>query len=757
MKIFYRFFIILIFGSGNLFAQSTVFHKITDNEWKEEEKFTRTHFPETYLLYSFDLKSLLEVVKNAPDLSNEPSSITLNIPDENGSFQPFWIYDNPAMEPELAKDVPNIRSLKAVSVENPSNSLSISLSDIFGLHAMGIKTDGTVYYIDNYTNDLNTVMVYNRTSLELPKNRFNCFTAGDSFDADKNTFASVPVQSLSIDDKKRTFRLAVACTTEYSAFHINNAPPNVPKFTIKQQKNIVLAAINVTITRLNQIFERELNVHLNLVTNNKELIFITSDNFSNNNANMLIMQSQSVINSVIGNANYDIGHTFSTGAGGLASLGSVCSNNFKAQGITGASSPVGDAYDVDYVAHEMGHQFGANHTFNNSCQGNRNNPSAMETGSGSTIMSYAGICAPNVQAQVIDYFHYISIKEMQLFLQTASCGQQTTIPNSAPFVPALQNKTIPYGTPFILSTNATDADSDQLTYAFEQTDAQVSSQPPAASSTEGPNFRSVTPTIANYRSFPNETTVLAGTTNSNGIVSNTWERLATTARTFNFVAIVRDNNPLGGRVTYTPETTITLANTGPFVITYPDNNPSTTEPVWHSGSSKTITWNVAGTTSNNINVSHVNILISTNAGQTYTMLAANTPNDGNETISLPASLENTYNGRIKIEAVNNIFYTVSKPLTIWDPAMNNETIEKETFKIFPNPAKDVLNIAFSSEKNGRTQYAVFDLNGRLIKTFEKEHFKQSHHQIIIDFLTSGTYVLIIHHNGKSYNNKFVKQ
>src|SRR5690606_12783696 len=148
-----------------------------------------------------------------------------------------------------------------------------------------------------------------------------------------------------------------------------------------------------------------------------------------------------------------------------------------------------------------------NHTFNNSCQGNRNNLSAMETGSGSTIMSYAGICAPNVQAQVIDYFHYISIKEMQLFLQTASCGQQTTIPNSAPFVPALQNKTIPYGTPFILSTNATDADSDQLTYAFEQTDAQVSSQPPAASSTEGPNFRSVTPTIANYRSFPNETTV----------------------------------------------------------------------------------------------------------------------------------------------------------------------------------------------------------------------------------------------------------
>src|SRR5690554_915073 len=141
----------------------------------------------------------------------------------------------------------------------------------------------------------------------------------------------------------------------------------------------------------------------------------------------------------------------------------------------------------------------------------------------------------------------------------------------------------------------------------------------------------------------------------------------------------------------------------------------------------------------------------------YTTLTANTPNDGNETITLPASLENTYNGRIKIEAVNNIFYTVSKPLTIWDPAMSNESFEKQTLKIFPNPAKDVLNISFSSEKNGRTQYSIFDLNGRLVKTFEKEHFEQSHHQITIDFLASGTYVLIVNHNGKSSSHKFIKQ
>src|SRR5690606_16697171 len=319
----------------------------------------------------------------------------------------------------------------------------------------------------------------------------------------------------SLDNKRRTFRLALACTTEYAAFHINNVPSGTFNFTKHQKKNIVLAAMNVTLTRLNQIFERELNIHLNLIANNRSIIFISNDNFTNNNANLLIDESQTVIDSVIGSSNYDIGHTFSTGGGGLASLGSVCSSWQKASGITGSPSPVGDPYDVDYVAHEMGHQFGANHTFNNSCQFNRNSFTAMETGSGSTIMSYAGICTPNVQNNVDDYYHYISIKEMQTFLSTASCAAQTTVSNSAPVVSALSAKTIPYGTPFILSTSATDADNDPLTYTFEQTNTQIATQPPVATATTGPAFRSVAPSTDNFRSFPDLSTVLAGTTNSN--------------------------------------------------------------------------------------------------------------------------------------------------------------------------------------------------------------------------------------------------
>lgn len=752
MKIFYSFFIILLFGSSSLFAQPAIFKIANDREWKEEEKFVRLHHPKHSLIYSFDFHYLMEMVKDAPTLSDEISHLTLSIPDANGSFQTYWIYNNPTMEPELAAKNPNIKSLKAISTTNKAHQISISLSDVFGLHAIGTKADGTTYYMDSYSNDLHTVMIYNRTSLEAPKNQFKCLTVENSSDIDSY---SSQVQPTSMDNKRRNFRLALACTVEYATFHLNAAPPNIPKVTITQKKNIVLAALNVSITRINHIFERDLNVHLNLVSNNSDIIFINSDQFSNNNPHQLISQSQTVIDNIIGTNNYDIGHTFSTGGGGLALLGSVCNPNRKAMGITGSSSPVGDPFDVDYVAHEMGHQFGANHTFNNSCQSNRHSLTAVEPGSGSTIMSYAGICWPNIQNQVIDYFHYISIREMHTFIQWASCAQQQSVYNNAPIVPALESKTIPYGTPFILNSYATDPESDQLTYTFEQIDPQVSTQPPSPHSTTGPNFKSIVPSTKNYRSFPDEATVLSGTTDPSGIVSNTWERLATTERDYHFVTLVRDNHPMGSRVTYTPEATIKVANTGPFVITYPDNNPSTSEPIWYTGSSKTITWNVAGTTANNINVSYVNILISTDNGQTYTIIAENTANDGSETIMLPTNLSNTYNGRIKIEAVDNIFYTVSKALTIWDTTTSNEIFNTDVFKVYPNPAENLLNIAFSSEKMQPTHYFIFDLSGRLILSFENDS-RQRVHQLNIDTLAPGTYILTIDSHGNKFNQKFIK-
>ncbi|UUV22189.1 zinc-dependent metalloprotease [Paenimyroides aestuarii] len=747
---------VVLLCTGNLFAQFNAFSNASERNFSEKEKFVRKHIPHTFEIYQLDVKNLFERVKDAPPLSNEPSPLVLAFPDGNGNFSNYWVYDNPAMESELASTVKNIRSLKAVDIKNPGNSISISISDIFGLHGMGMKTDGSVFYIDNYTTDLNNVIAYQRNNLELPKSNFSCLVTGDHFD-DAITSLENPIQSFSLDNKRRTYRLALACTIEYAAFHINNAPAGTPNTTVDQKKNIVLAAMNVSLTRLNQIFERELNVHLNLIANNKDIIFITSDNFSNNDADFLIDESQTVIDNVIGSSNYDIGHTFSTGQGGLAALGSVCSSWSKASGITGSSAPVGDAYDVDYVAHEMGHQFGANHTFNNSCQFNRNNSTAVETGSGSTIMSYAGICPPDMQSNVDAYYHYVSIREMQTFLLSATCAQQTTVANAAPVVTPLTPKTIPYGTPFILSVTATDADGDALTYAFEQNNPQITSQPPSATTTIGPAFRSVPPTANNYRSFPNLGTVLAGTTNTNGVVSNDWERLSMVARTYSFVATVRDNNANGARVVYTQPATITVANTGPFVITAPNNNPNTTEPVWFMGSTKTITWNVAGTTANNINTTNVNILVSTDAGLTFTPIASNVPNNGSATVTIPTNLTSTYEARIKIEAVGNIFYTVSKKFTLWDPNLSTEELALNDLKIYPNPTTSVLNVAFSTKDTGTVTFNIFDLNGRLIKTVFHQNSSIIDQQINVADLTTGTYILVIKTDKHTTTHKFIKK
>ncbi len=748
--------ILVIFFTGNLFAQFQPFSESTEKNFSDTDKFVRLNEPNEFRLYTFNLQNFLKWVKDAPELSNAPSDLIISLPDGNGNFSNYWVYNNSTMEPELAETVSNIRSLKAVDIKNTGNSVSISVSDIFGLHAMGMKTDGSVFYIDNYTNDLNAVIAYQRNSLEAPKNNFTCLVSNDS---PQNEFAAfnTPIQTFSLDNKRRTFRLALACTIEYAAFHINNAPTGTPNTSLTQKENIVLAAMNVTLTRLNQIFERELNVHLNLIANNRSIVYITSDNFTNNDANDLIDESQTVIDNVIGSSNYDIGHTFSTGGGGLASLSSVCSSWSKASGITGSPSPVGDPFDVDYVAHEMGHQFGANHTFNNSCQFNRNSNTAMETGSGSTIMSYAGICTPNVQNNVDDYYHYISIQEMQTFLSSASCATQTTVSNSAPVVTSLTAKTIPYGTPFILSTTATDADNDPLTYTFEQINTQIATQPPVATATTGPAFRSVAPSTDNFRSFPNLSTVLAGTTNSNGIVSNQWERLSTVARSYSFVTTVRDNNPLGARVVYTSPVSITVANKGPFVITSPDNNPNTTEATWFFGDTKTITWNVAGTTANNINTANVNILVSTDDGITYTTLVANTPNDGTETVTVPSNVTISHNARIKIEAVNNIFYTVSKKFTLWDPNVSVETVELKDLKIYPNPTTSVLNIEFSTETSGKTTFDIFDLNGRLIQTLITETATDIQQQINVETLKTGMYILVINTGKYTSTHKFIKK
>lgn len=643
-------FISLISFSG----YSQIWDKTDEGRTAHLAKLERTSQPAHFSLFNLNLEALTAELVQAPQRSGgRVSTLILPFPGGDGELKNFRVYEANVVHPELAVKYPDMKSYVGQGVTNPSEIIRFSISP-FGFHNMMLSTEGTSY-TDPYTTDLQTYMVYKKQGLTTT-NSFSCGVTEDMHSGLRMDAQNVTMSVTSSDGLLRIYRLAMACTIEYAAFHVNAAGLNAG--TLAQKKAAVLAAMVVTVTRINSIYERDLSITLQLVPNNEDVIFIDFDNFDNSNTdNALLEQSQPVIDSFIGFDNYDIGHTVSTGGGGVAQLWSPCSES-KATGITGLPSPVGDPFDVDYVAHEMGHQFGGNHSYNNSCGGNRSDENAYEPGSGSTIMAYAGICGPNVQNNSDDHFHANSIAEMTFFITTAgNCAENEVTGNMPPVVDAGPDRTIPFGTAFILSGAATDANGDALTYNWEQMDREISEQPPLPGSAEGPNFRSLPSKNVPERYMPDIVSVL------NNDLAPTWEVIANVERHFDFAFTVRDNNVSGGQV-ITDDMRVNVSGTaGPFIITSPNTNVS-----WQAGTNQTVTWNVAGTTANGVNTLYVDILLSTDGGFTYPVtLGAKIPNDGSEVITIPNLPGNA--NRIMVKGYENIFYDLSNNnFTITAPA-----------------------------------------------------------------------------------------
>ncbi|MES2862530.1 MAG: GEVED domain-containing protein [Bacteroidota bacterium] len=608
---------------------------------KNQEKLERGSTPKAFKLFNLNFADFKTVLQNAPlrDSQTE-SNLIVSFPDAEGKFLKYKVFESPVMEKGLASRYSDIKSYVGQGIDDKTATIHFSVTS-FGLHTMTLSGSAGTTYLDTYTKDLQNYIVYKRSDIQTSR-MFSCLVQDDH---ERNANEKpAPNVFRTTDTTKRTYRLAMACTIEYAAFHVNAA--GLSGGTTAQKKAAVLAAMNVTMTRINGIYERDLAVRMNLVANNDAIIFITSDSFSNTDSNALINESQSVIDATIGSANYDIGHTVSTGGGGLAQLNSPCSSS-KARGITGQGSPVGDPFDVDYVAHELGHQFGGNHTQNNNC--NRSSVASMEPGSGSTIMGYAGICAPNVQSNSDAHFHSRSLDEMAAFIAGAGngCAAKTASGNTAPTSNAGVDFTIPKGTPFVLKGTGTDANGDALTYCWEQINPEASTQPPVATSTSGPNFRSISPSTSPDRYMPNLATVIAGNT------ANTWEVVPNVARTMDFSLTIRDNRAGAGQHA-TDNVKITVNGTaGPFTVSSPNTAVS-----YAGNSSQTVTWNVAGTTANGVNAANVDILLSTDGGNTYpvTLLTA-TPNDGTQAVTIP-NTPGTQN-RIMVRGSGHIFYDIS--------------------------------------------------------------------------------------------------
>lgn len=608
--------------------------------------------PEKSINYTLDIEGLKGYLKDAPKRDSQTNlDVVLSFPVANGDFEQFKIQEASVLHPDLQAKMPNSRSYIGKSIDTPGNTIRFSITPQ-GLHTMLMSAEESTQFIDPINYGENDYVVYNKSDLPKQEDPFSC--GFKNTEISKKIAENKEVASVLNDGFLRTYRLAIASTVEYSEFHWKAAGLTVSS-SIADRKNAVMNAMIVTITRVNAVYERELSISLQFVADNKDVIFIDSDSFSNDNADDLIYESQSEIDAIIGVNNYDVGHTFSTGAGGLAELGSVCVSGKKAQGVTGSDSPVGDSYDIDYVAHELGHQFGAPHTFNsvedNCGGGNRTANNAYEPGSGTTIMAYAGLCSPdNVQANSSDYFHQNSLQLIwnHISNSSTSCAVEAASGNAEPV--ALVDGTgyvIPKSTPYKLTGSSTDADgTNSHTYTWEQYDLG-SSGLPKETNTTGPLVRSYQGTSSPVRYIP----ALKDLVYSGG--STIWEKLASVSRDINFKLTVRDNAEYG-RTASADMTMTTTDLAGPFVVT----SQNISEISWAGGSSQTITWDVAGTTANGVNTDKVNILLSTDGGLTYpTTLASNVDNDGSENITVPAI--EAEKCRIMVEAVGNIFFAIN--------------------------------------------------------------------------------------------------
>jgi len=715
---------------------------------KGESFIPAERMPQSFLAYQTDYSVLENYLKNAPEQFNgKNSDVIAQFPDENGKMLDYKIYKTNILHPDLGKEAADyIRTYVGISVDNPSVQATITTS-IFGLH-VGISRPGTSsLVIQPYSKDHQTYAVFSKKALDPIS--FNCDVKDVVEQPQKD-------KQLRIDDQVlRKYRIAISCTAEYSQYHINRAinagtlPANA---TDDQKKNAVLAAITVTIARVNSVYIKDFGVLLEIVPNEKNIIFLNSatDPYNNNNQNQMLNANQGVVDNHIGNANYDVGHLFTTfPGGGVSGLGVVCNNSYKAYSLTGLANPVGDAYDIDYVAHEVGHEFGCSHTFSNPCGGQRTNSHAIEPGSGSTIMAYAGVCAPNVQWHSNDYFSIASILDAKNLVQSTGCAQIVNTGNHTPVVnvTSYANARIPKSTPFILKASANDQDGDALTYCWEQYDGVTGNvqMPPVATNAQGPLFRSLSPTAKKYRIFPKMNYVL------NGTYGYDWERLPSVARAMTFTVTVRDNHVGGGQ---SPAAVLSFqidANSGPFRVT-----SQTAATTWNVGSNQTITWNVAGTTNAPVNCSHVDIYFSTDGGQTFPhTLVANTPNDGSETFTVPVGI-NTNVGRFVVKAHNNYFFDANKanirvvtPATVRASALEN-------LNVWPNPAEDVVHITFNIKRDKQVNISLVDVSGREIFTSNYKAFSTKFSQTIsTTHLSKGIYILKIKNAGVLTNKKLI--
>lgn len=653
----------------------------SNNIWQDVKESSvvlsggRAIVPQSYRTLHLYTSGFSQLLAQAPleftDAARK-SQLVITLPMPDGGLARFRVEESPISLPDPTEKVSDFKTYSGQGLDDPTATVRFDISPA-GFHAQ-ILSAGETVYIDPYsTNDTSNCISYYKRDLQRSGARPECFASGSDHLGGLSRPANIAgvIPSAANGSTLRSVRTAIACTGEYTTFFRQAGD------TDDQAKARALNAIKVTMNRVNGVWGRDAAVRYVLLSDTDELKIVypngATDPYTNNSASKLSDENQTNLDNVIGDANYDMGHVFATSPGGEGTQG-ICVTGDKAKGVTGTNMPVGDSFDIDFVAHEMIHQWGGNHTFNDSATGsctaaNRNGPTAVEPGSGSTTASYAGICDnANLQANSDDYFHSVSIGEILNALATfATCPASSATGNTPPTVTAPASFTIPQGTPFTLTATASDANGDALTYAWEEIDVGAASPPNTDDGTR-PLFRPYKPVAISSRTFPSLTYILnnannppatfTGTSATGSVCEQggtclTGEVMPVTNRTMKFRVTVRDNRAGGGGINDATTQVTVSTGSGPFLVTSPNTAITVT-----GGSQMNVTWSVANTTAAPVSVANVKISLSTDGGNSFpTVLAASTANNGSATVTVPNV--STTTARIKVEAVGNIFFDIS--------------------------------------------------------------------------------------------------
>ncbi len=611
--------------------------------------------------YKLDLQKfkehLLSASKRGESLSSK-TDVIISFPDYSGEFNRFRIVEASVMAPELQSKFPGIRSYAGQGVDNPNSIIRFSISDKKGITSMERSLLKSDTFIELYSERDNVFAVFSKSN--RIKSDFSCKT--EDFISKKTSYNSKSLSKDANTGVLHTFRLALSCTGEYGS--------GVGGGTIKG----VMAEFNATMTRVNGIFENDFSSTMILIPNESDIIYFNPDTDPYSSGLSISSELQSNLTSVIGESNYDIGHVFNqAGNDGYAGcIGCLCVDGLKGSAYTQSTVPKGVNFDVDYVAHEMGHQFGGNHTFTVS---NEDTGANLEPGSGSTIMGYAGITgnATDVQQNSDPYFLFFTIEQVTDHVASRTCDIENILSQAEPTVDAGSDFIIPAGTAFKLTGSGTVDALGSISYCWEQNDiGGPSNTLPSSTGTSGPSFRSFEASISPTRYFPKLPVVFSGSLGQDG----DWEVINDVSRDYSFKLTVRDNIAGGGQNKIDEMAVFVDDSFGPFIVTSQVDNTS-----WTVGTTQTITWDVANTNEGTVNAQKVNILFTDNQGLTFTTLVSGVDNNGSHNIIVPSIVTNS--GRIMIEAADNIFFAVNSGVI---------TINEEEFVLdFPIDNKDLCS------------------------------------------------------------------